>query len=140
VAQKVHVEMVDDISGDTATQTVPFGLDGVIYEIDLSDENAAHLRGELAKYVAAGQRTGGRKVRLATGQSAAPAGSNREKTRQIREWAQDNGYEVSSRGRLSIEILDAFELAQQVPAEPEPAVEPPAKALRKRAPRKKNPS
>jgi hypothetical protein len=46
MAQKVLVEMVDDIDGEVATQTVPFGLDGVSYEIDLSEENAARLREE----------------------------------------------------------------------------------------------
>jgi hypothetical protein len=135
MAQKVHVEMVDDLDGSEATQTVPFGLDGILYEIDLSDENAAHLRDELAKYVAFGTRTGGRKLRLATGQSAAPVSATREKNQEIRGWAQANGYAISDRGRLSTEVVEAFEAAQAAPVEPEP--EPSAKAPRKRAPRKK---
>jgi len=69
VAQKVLVEILDDIDGSTAAQTVQFGLDGVTYEIDLSDENATALRDELARYIGAGRRIGGRKVRVATGQS-----------------------------------------------------------------------
>jgi hypothetical protein len=92
--------MVDDIDGEVATQTVPFGLDGVSYEIDLSEENAARLREELARFIAAAQRTGVRKIRLATGQSAARAGADRAQSRQIREWAREQGYGVSQRGRI----------------------------------------
>jgi len=134
MAQKVLIEMVDDISGETATQTVPFSLDGVSYEIDLSGDNAANLREELARFIAAGQRTGGRKVRLATGQSATSSGGDRERSRQIREWARNNGYAVSERGRISSEISEAFELAQREAAAPKTAAAP-VKA--KRAPRKK---
>ncbi|WP_328648497.1 Lsr2 family protein [Amycolatopsis sp. NBC_00348] len=135
MAQRVHVEMVDDLDGSEANQTVPFALDGVSFEIDLSEENASALRDELARYVGAARRIGGRKVRLATGQSltgASGSGTDRERNRQIREWAQDNGYEVAERGRLSSEIIAGFEEHQAAAAEP---VE--AKPARKRATRKK---
>lgn len=127
MAQKVLIEMVDDIDGEIATQTVPFSLDGVSYEIDLSGENAAHLREELARFIAAGQRTGGRKVRLATGQSATSSGGDRERSRQVREWARANGYAVSERGRISSEISEAFEQARRDEAAPKAE---PAKAKR----------
>jgi hypothetical protein len=129
MAQKVHVEIVDDLDGGAATQTVPFGLDGVSYDIDLSDENASHLREELARFVAAARRTGGRKIRQAAGESSAPANDN---ARQIRDWARANGYSISDRGRVSKEISEAYELAQAEPVAPEPV-----KAPRKRATRKK---
>jgi hypothetical protein len=130
MAQKVLVEMLDDIDGTTAAHTVPFALDGVTYEIDLSDDNAATLREELARYINAGRRIGGRKVRVATGQSATTT-SDRERNQQIRTWANANGYEVSERGRLSSGVVTAFEQAQATEAEE------PAKTPRKRAPRKK---
>jgi hypothetical protein len=128
MAQKVLVEMLDDIDGTPAAHTVPFSLDGVTYEIDLSDENAAALREELARYIAAGRRTGGRKVRVATGQPTTSS-TDRERNQQIRAWANANGYEVSERGRLSSEVISAYESAQAAAAE--------APAPRKRAPRKK---
>ena len=105
------------------------------YEIDLSEDNASALRDELARYVGAARRIGGRKVRLATGQSLSGSSSSstdRERNRQIREWAQANGYEVAERGRLSSEIIAGFEADQVAAAEP---VE--AKPARKRATRKK---
>ncbi len=135
MAQRVHVEMVDDLDGSEASQTVPFSLDGVTYEIDLSEDNASALRDELSRYVAAARRIGGRKVRLATGQSlsgSAGSGTDRERNRQIREWAQANGYEVAERGRLSSEIIAGFEADQAAAAEPAEA-----KPARKRATRKK---
>ena len=136
MAQRVQVQMVDDLDGSEASQTVPFSLDGVTYEIDLSEDNASALRDELARYVAAARRIGGRKVRLATGQTlAGPSGSgtDRERNRQIREWAQANGYEVAERGRLSSEIIAGFEADQAAQAEPAEA-----KPTRRRASRKKS--
>jgi nucleoid-associated protein Lsr2 len=90
-----------------AAHTVPLALDGVTYEIDLFDDNAAALRDELARYISAARRTGGRKVRVATGQSTATA-SDRERNQQMRAWANANGYEVSERGRLSFEVITAY--------------------------------
>jgi hypothetical protein len=131
MAQKVLVEMLDDIDGTPATHTVPFALDGITYEIDLSDNNAAALRDELARYIAAGRRTGGRKVRVTTGQSTTISTTDRERNQQIRSWANANGYEVSERGRLSSEVITAFEQAQA--AEPKESATTP----RKRTARKK---
>jgi hypothetical protein len=128
MAQKVLVEILDDIDGSPAAQTVQFGLDGVTYEIDLSDNNAVALRDELAPYIAAGRRIGGRKVRVATGQSTTTT-SDRERNQQIRAWANANGYEVSERGRLSSEVISAYEQAEVANSE--------APAPRKRSSRKK---
>lgn len=126
MAQQVLVQWVDDLDGGDAVETVPFSLDGVSYEIDLSDENAESLRSELAAYITAARRTGGRRIRR-TAVQATSAKSGRPA--EIREWAQQNGFEVSARGRLSAEIEEAYEKAH---TEPEPA-----KPVRKRASRRK---
>ncbi|MEV7094865.1 Lsr2 family protein [Amycolatopsis sp. NPDC051045] len=109
MAQKVSVEILDDIDGSTAAQTVQFSLDGVTFEIDLSDRNATALRHVLSRYIGAGRRIGGRKVRVATGQSTST--SDRERNQQIRAWANANGFEVSERGRLSSGVVAAYEEA-----------------------------
>ncbi|WET76435.1 Lsr2 family protein [Amycolatopsis sp. QT-25] len=143
MAQKVSVQIVDDLDGGEATQTVPFALDGVLYEIDLSDENAQALREELERYVEAGTRTGGRKLRVAAGQSTAEHGraaasTDRERNRQVRAWASANGYAIAGRGRVPHEIYEAFHDAGPVDdVEPEPVEEVPVKPTGKRAPRKK---
>jgi Lsr2 len=41
VAQKVTVELEDDLTGGPADETVRFAVDGTGYEIDLSAKNAA---------------------------------------------------------------------------------------------------
>jgi hypothetical protein len=120
MAQKILVEMVDDLDGELANQTVPFSLDGITYEIDLSEGNAADLRDELARYVAAARRTGGRKVRLAAGQSSVDGkpvtAGDRERSRTIRAWAIENGYAVSERGRIPSDVVEAFEVNERQPA------------------------
>ncbi|WP_067904065.1 Lsr2 dimerization domain-containing protein [Nocardia vaccinii] len=41
----VNVELIDDRDGvSVASETVVFGIDGDIYEIDLTDKNAVELR------------------------------------------------------------------------------------------------
>lgn len=120
MARNVKVELLDDIDGTEAAQTVTFALDGIEYEIDLSDENAEALRTELAAYIQASRRTGGRKRRnTAAGATSTPSSStSREYSKKVRAWAKDSGYEVSDRGRLSTEIVDLYERAQETEAAP----------------------
>lgn len=119
MAQKVVVELVDDLDG-TASQdvaTVTFGLDGVQYEIDLNDDHADQLRDLLASYVAAGRRTGGRTKRQTTATTTKPAGpGNREQTKAIRDWARQNGFDLADRGRIPAHVIDAFDNAHKTPA------------------------
>lgn len=115
MAQKVIVELVDDLDGTASDdiQTVRFSLDGADYEIDLNEANAENLRGTLEEYVAAARRTGGR-IKRGTG-TAKPASRpavNREQTRAIREWARQNGYDIAERGRIPAEVTAAYEQAQ----------------------------
>lgn len=56
MAQRVHIVLVDDIDGGTADETVSLGLDGVDYEIDLSDKNAAKLRDSLTMYIGSARK------------------------------------------------------------------------------------
>ena len=104
MAQRVQIILEDDLDGGDATETVTFGLDGVTYEIDLNDKNAAALRDALAGYVGAGRRVSGRK----SSGSSAGARSNSGELTKIREWARVNGHEVSDRGRISQKVRDAY--------------------------------
>ena len=51
MAERIQVELVDDIDGSPAQQTVTFALDGVTYEIDLNDRHAQRLRSVLGRYI-----------------------------------------------------------------------------------------
>lgn len=114
MAQRVQVELVDDLSGETADETVRFGLDGTEYEIDLTTENASKLRSTLSEYVEKGRKAStGRRSPSTSKAGGAASRSKREDTQQIRAWAQENGYNPSSRGRVNQTIIDAYNEAQK---------------------------
>ncbi len=108
MAQKVQVILVDDVDGGSADETVSFALDGVGYEIDLSDANAAAFRESLARYVGLARRVGGR---AAAGRGTARRKSGDNRTAQIREWARSNGQQVNERGRIPRTVVEAYEKA-----------------------------
>lgn len=109
MAQRVQVILVDDMTGGEASETVEFALDGVSYEIDLSDENAAKLRDDLAPWIGMARRSGGRRqTRRRGGGSSSSSPARREELSKIREWAREQGYQVSDRGRVAQEIKDAY--------------------------------
>ena len=58
MAQKVTVELEDDLDGGPAEETVRFGVDGSEYEIDLSKKNAAALRRKLAPFIDHARKAG----------------------------------------------------------------------------------
>ncbi|MFL6145007.1 MAG: Lsr2 family protein [Labedaea sp.] len=119
MAQKVTVELVDDLDGIASGDitTVSFALDGVSYEIDLSEDNASNLRNAFADVISAGRRIGGRIKRSTSGAhpGARPA-ADREQTRAIREWARQNGWDLADRGRIPSSVIEAFEEAHAAPA------------------------
>jgi hypothetical protein len=108
MAQQTIVTLVDDLDGSEAEQTVEFGLDGVAYEIDLSEKNAGKLRDALAGFVSHARRTGGRRRGSSRSAGGARPGVDREQNAAIREWARKRGMKVSDRGRIPAEVLDAY--------------------------------
>jgi nucleoid-associated protein Lsr2 len=99
----------DDLTGevieDGQAVTIEFSIDGRAYTIDLGPENAEAFHAALEKFVAAATRVGGstrgRRNSTRTTQDLAA----------IRAWANDHGYVVAARGRISSEIKEAFEKA-----------------------------
>jgi hypothetical protein len=112
MARKVITVLTDDLDGGKADRTVEFSLDGVAYTIDVSDENAGVLRKALDPYISAGRRIGrgaidvGRAPRRAG--TPGSSGMDREQNRAIREWAVKNGYKISERGRIPVEVVEAY--------------------------------
>ncbi|MDT7745873.1 MAG: hypothetical protein QOE59_4951, partial [Actinomycetota bacterium] len=123
MAQKTVVTLVDDLTGEESEDitSVEFALDGVTYEIDLDEKNTAVLRDSLAQYVAAARRTGGRRASgrpagrrsggagTGTPRATSPGGYDRETSKQIRDWARTEGFEVSDRGRVPNNVVEAWE-------------------------------
>ena len=110
MAQKHIVQLIDDIDGGEAAETVTFALDGSSYAIDLSSKNAAKLRDALALYVANARRSGRGPGRPAGSGRRGRGGarSDREQTQAIREWARKNGHKVGQKGRIPATVLEAY--------------------------------
>ncbi|MCX2964903.1 histone-like nucleoid-structuring protein Lsr2 [Gordonia aquimaris] len=111
-----RIEIVDDMDGEPIDpddfNRVEFevklpGRRSARYRLDLRSANVARFEAGIAEYVQMAAR-----VPTIDGPTG---GSTRAKSRQrnqaIRLWAQENGYEVSTRGRLSAELIDAFDAA-----------------------------
>ncbi len=107
MAQQTTVTLTDDLDGGKAAETVSFGLDGRIYEIDLSKKNAAALRKALGEFTGSARR-----VRASRPAAVRPVKSaERVDAKAIREWAQENGYKVSARGRVPSDVVERFQEA-----------------------------
>lgn len=106
MAQKVQVILLDDLDGGSADETVSFSLDGVAYEVDLSNANAGKLRDAFAPYVGVARRAGGRR-----GRRGGAGRGGRSDTSAVREWARGQGLKVSDRGRIPSDILEKYEAA-----------------------------
>jgi hypothetical protein len=105
MATKVLTTLQDDIDGSNATQTIQFALDGIEYEIDVSDRNANRLRNSLDEFITHGRKIGGRRTPKKT------ASAGQVDTKAVRAWAQSNGIEVNTRGRIAAEIVERYRAA-----------------------------
>lgn len=125
MAQQVLVQLVDDLDGTTSTDvaTVLFSLDGVTYEIDLTEENAERLRGSLAQYVESARRVGGRIKRGSKAGQNGSGGASKD-AGLVRAWANENGYGLSGRGRIPSHVVEAYRTAK---ADEEKSTKPAAK-------------
>ncbi|MDA2804061.1 histone-like nucleoid-structuring protein Lsr2 [Nocardiopsis suaedae] len=110
MAQKVKVELIDDLDGTEADETIQFGLDGKNFEIDLTTENADKLRKALQEFVGAARKAQNKPARGSTRQ-AKRQGPDRERSAEIRAWAKQQGKQVNERGRIPATIVAEYEAA-----------------------------
>jgi hypothetical protein len=110
MAQQTIVQLIDDLDGGKAEETVSFALDGAQYEIDLSGKNAAKLRDAFANYVAHARRSG-RSASRGSSRRGRAARGDREQTQAIRQWARRNGHKIGEKGRIPATILEAYNSA-----------------------------
>lgn len=125
--------IVDDLDGSTGAETVTFSFQGETYEIDLVKKNRSAFEKTMKPYLDAARRSSGRGGRGGRGggrraAASSSSGSGRSRSRgssrsssssssstdlaAVRAWANQNGYQVSSRGRIPQQILDAYQAAQ----------------------------
>jgi hypothetical protein len=116
VATVTRFEFVDDIDGKPLdvedVNVVQWAWLGVEYEFETSTANLDRIengRLPVSTLLAKSRRTGGRKKSPSQSSASKPATSaGGTDTKAIREWAQQNGYEVSDRGRIPANIVEAF--------------------------------
>lgn len=113
MAQKTEVRFIDDLDGSEAVGTIKFGIDGKWREIDLNAHNEQALRENLADFLAAARPvSAGNELTTKRGRKASGTGvvrADREQTQAIREWARNNGHQVSERGRIPKSVLEAYQ-------------------------------
>ncbi|PJJ70229.1 Lsr2 protein [Sediminihabitans luteus] len=111
MAQKIQVILTDDLDGSSADETVSFSLDGVAYEIDLSTEHAQKLRDSFAEWIGNARKQGrSTPARASRGTRRASSSASSNAT-EVREWARANGYKVNERGRIAVEVQQAYDAA-----------------------------
>ncbi len=103
VVKQAIVRLVDDIDGGPADETVRFGIGSQQYEIDLNSKNAARLRKQLAPFIARGRPAG------RTPHRSRRTAASRQRSRDIRAWALDQGIRLSDRGRIPASVVDQYE-------------------------------
>jgi Lsr2 len=108
MAQYTVVHMKDDLDGSEAKQTIHFSLDNKDYVIDLNDKNAEAFRAKLAVYIEAGRKRDSAAAAAAKPRRAARGAAAEVDPAMVREWARENGHEVSDRGRVSGNLIKAY--------------------------------
>ena len=111
--RRTITQLVDDIDGGKAEETVMFAIDGANYEIDLSRRNAARLRDLLNGYApyARAIRGGGQQRRRPRRRAAPSVPFAEVDNKAVRAWASSNGIELSARGRIPASVLEQYRSA-----------------------------
>jgi hypothetical protein len=95
-----EVVVKDDLNGQPGASTYVLSFTGLgVVEIDLADESLAKLQKALAPYFDKGREKG-------KNGTALPYDSA-----EVREWANANGHEVSPKGRMSADVVEAYNKA-----------------------------
>ena len=112
MAVRIQRTVVDDLDASTDdVGTYRFALEGVEYEIDLSQANLQRLRAALAPFTAAGRRLP--KQKPATRRTTGLAGPTAA-TKRVRRWWADNADHSEdlppfrANGPIPAQVYDAY--------------------------------
>lgn len=109
MAQKVIVQIFDDLTGEADAELVHFAINGTEYEIDLTLENRDALFALLDPYTQAARTLSGKKSKKVAGKKQkVEIVTDVADPVAIRAWAVENGYEINERGRIPRAIVDAY--------------------------------
>jgi hypothetical protein len=111
-----RIVLSDDLDGSEATQTLSYTVDGQEYEIDLSEDNVQRFHEALEPFVSKSRQVERQAAPARRGRGDGRRRSStggRDDIPQIRAWAEANGHEVSARGRIKKEVIDAYDEAHK---------------------------
>jgi len=104
--------LIDDLDESEGAETITYTVNGQDYEIDLSEENAQRFYDAFGPYIEKSRRVQRQPVPPSRRDGRRrSSGSGRDDIPQIRAWAEANGYEVSGRGRIKKDVIDAYDQA-----------------------------
>ncbi|MCT2087109.1 Lsr2 family protein [Microbacterium enclense] len=111
MAKKQITQLIDDLDGSVIDDgtTIHFSVEGRAYEIDLSSDNAKKLREAFEPFVSAGRPLGS--VPSGARRPTKPRSDSGRDLGDVRTWAEENGYSINSRGRISATVLEAYAAA-----------------------------
>ncbi|WP_415394432.1 histone-like nucleoid-structuring protein Lsr2 (plasmid) [Rhodococcus globerulus] len=111
-------QLIDDLDGkpiDTGLgHEVTFSYQGVDYRIDLRPANADKIETAFAPYIKAAEKVSSAskpRTKTSTATKASASGRSAEQLKAIRDWAGKNNFDVSPRGRIKADVIDAFDAA-----------------------------
>lgn len=116
MAERVIRQLVDDIDGTDITdgkgESIEFSVRGEEYRIDLSAQNVTKFEKALGPYLKAATKVSSPRAaaRKPVGRKRGGRSPKIEQS-QVRQWANENGFEVSARGRIPANVVEAFEEA-----------------------------
>jgi hypothetical protein len=106
MAKKEVAVYFDDVSGAELAvddhRQIRFGLEGTDYLIDLSNAGAAEMLDLFGRYA---------EVATVVRKAPKPRQDRGSHLQRVREWAAAQGLHVAARGRVSAEVLAAYDAA-----------------------------
>jgi len=109
MATQTTVTVTDDLDGSANAKEVTFSLNGESWTIDLSAKNRTALEKALKPYMAKATKQGRRRPGASSKKSAGRA--SRTDLAAVREWAKNNGHQVSDRGQINATVQQAYDAA-----------------------------
>lgn len=95
----------DDINESTeGVETFSFAVAGKSYEIDLGPENAERFEADFDKWIAHSREVKSTRIKRAS----KPAAERDYDPAEVREWATENGFKVAPKGRIHLDVLNAW--------------------------------
>lgn len=119
MAKRIIEVLTSDLSNEESkdVERVKFSLNNQAYSIDLTKEEAEDFELLFQDYISVARKESQAVARRRQGSGAVRSGKTavEEQTgatpAKVREWAKANGHEVSERGRIHQDVINAYNAA-----------------------------